>query len=210
MKKLQSIYELLKKYGYTREQIDEMLSKLSDKDKHIVYLRYGDNLDKPTTSPEWDYEKNDYFYGILLPKMKKLLANSEYKFRNPSSPKQINQNPESTEMAKQEQPANVSNSNSMQKEDYAKILELLRSASFEQLVSVLSLKEAVIISLKLGFVNDKYFSTESIANFLGIEEKEVRETTKKVLLVYSENINQFIDTAIQVVTNEADVLKKER
>ena len=49
------------------------------------------------------------------------------------------------------------------------------------MLKTLSIKEAIIISLKLGYVDDKYFSTESIAQFLGIDNQEVIETTKKQL-----------------------------
>ena len=69
------------------------------------------------------------------------------------------------------------------------------------MINKLSVKEAIIISLKLGYVDNKCFSTESIANFLGIEEDEVIETTKKILLLYKESINGFIDTAIKVITD---------
>ena len=69
------------------------------------------------------------------------------------------------------------------------------------MINKLSVKEAIIISLKLSYVDNKYFSTESIANFLGIEEDEVIETTKKILLLYKESINGFIDTAIKVITD---------
>ena len=88
----------------------------------------------------------------------------------------------------------------MTKDDCLKILELLRTPTFNQKMSVLSVKESVIISLKLGYIDGKYFSTESIAEFLGIEPQEVIDTTKKVLLLYKENINQFIDNAIQIAT----------
>ena len=69
------------------------------------------------------------------------------------------------------------------------------------MLKTLSIKEAIIISLKLGYVDDKYFSTESIAQFLGIDNQEVIETTKKVLMLYRDNINSFIDTAINAVNN---------
>ena len=72
------------------------------------------------------------------------------------------------------------------------------------MMSVLTAKESIIISLKLGYVDGKYFSTESIAQFLEIEELEVIETTKKVLLLYKENINRFLDTIIDVVTDTSD------
>ena len=103
-------------------------------------------------------------------------------------------------------PSVTQNNNvNMTKDDYLKILELLRTPSFNQMMSVLSLKESVIISLKLGYIDGKYFSTESIAQFLGIEPQEVLDATKKVLLLYKENINQFIDGAIQIVTEDQEI-----
>lgn len=71
-----------------------------------------------------------------------------------------------------------------------------------QMLSTLSVKEAVIISLKLGYIDGKCFSTESIANFLGIEELEVIEATRKVLLLYKDNINEFIDNIIEITTDD--------
>lgn len=82
------------------------------------------------------------------------------------------------------------------------MLELLRTPTFTQMMSMLTTKESVIISLRLGYVDGKYFSTESIANFLGIDETEVIETTKKVLLLYKESINGFLDKAIEAVSGK--------
>lgn len=56
--------------------------------------------------------------------------------------------------------------------------------------------------LKLGYIDGKYFSTDKIAEFLGIDTQEVIDTTKKALLLYKENINQFIDNTIQIATRE--------
>ena len=97
----------------------------------------------------------------------------------------------------------------MTKDDCIKMLELLRTKTFSQMINVLTFKEAVIISLKLGYIDGKYFSNESIANFLGIEQDEVIETSKKELLLYKENINELIDHAIEVVTdNHLKLTKK--
>lgn len=97
----------------------------------------------------------------------------------------------------------IQENNDIKKEDYIKMLELLRTSTFNQIMSILTTKEAIIIALRLGYINEKIFSTKSIADFLGIEEKEVIETTKKVLLVYKESINNFLDDAIAVATDQA-------
>ena len=98
----------------------------------------------------------------------------------------------------------------IEKDDYLKILELMRTPSFGEMLKSLTPKEAVIICLKLGYVDGKYFTTESIANFLEIETNEVIETTKNILLVYKENINKFIDKAVEVTTESSLVKKKNK
>ena len=40
-----------------------------------------------------------------------------------------------------------------------------------------------------------------IAKFLEISEEEVRETTKKILLLYKDNINNFLDRIIEIATD---------
>ena len=87
----------------------------------------------------------------------------------------------------------VKREDSFTKDDYSSMLELLRSPSFTDMMSILSAKEAVIISLRLGYVDGKCFTPKAISNFLRIDEEEVNETTKKVLLVYKDNFNSFID-----------------
>lgn len=93
------------------------------------------------------------------------------------------------------------------KDDYIKTLDIMKSLKFGDMLNILSVKDAIIICLRLGYVDNKYSSTKSIADFLGVEEEEVIETTKKVLL-YKENINNFIDKAVEV-TAGYQYLKKE-
>ena len=99
-------------------------------------------------------------------------------------------------------------SNDITKDDCVKMLKLLRTSTFTEMMNVLSVKEAIIISLKLGYVDEKYFSTEAIAQFLGIEEEEVIETTKKVLVLYKEKINNFLNDVIEIATDKDKKLSK--
>lgn len=103
-----------------------------------------------------------------------------------------------------------SSKSNISKDDCLKLLELLRTTSFSQMINVLSVKEYVIISLKLGYIDGKCFTTESIAKFLEIEQDEVRETIEKVLLLYKENINRFFDNVIKIVSDESNILKKQK
>lgn len=73
------------------------------------------------------------------------------------------------------------------------------------MLKILTPKEAIIIGLRLGYVDNKYFTSTSVAGFLGIEEEEVIETTKKALLVYKEQFNNFIDEAINIIEDKTTV-----
>ena len=76
------------------------------------------------------------------------------------------------------------------------------------MLKVLTYKEAVIISLKLGMVSGKYFSTEEISKFLGIEPSEVLEITSKILLLHKNLINNAIEHAIETVSIQSNKEKK--
>lgn len=209
---LKSIYEYFS--NFSREQINEMLSKLTDEERDLITLRYGSDLDNPTTSLEWTQEHRNKFYGCLIPKMKNLLFNAKHESHKknaiaPIKTKKTKQQSTSTLENRQEQKNNIDNNILMSKEDYAKILELLSSPLFKQLMSTLSPKEAIIIGLKFGYLDGKFYTTEFVANLLGIDELEVIDLTKKVLSNYKENINQIIDTLTRVTTDEPIKLKYE-
>ena len=96
------------------------------------------------------------------------------------------------------------------KEAYVEMLEMLRTPTFGQLMTTLGPKDAVIVSLRLGYVDGKCFSTESISDFLGISKEEVIESTKNVLTLYRDNFNNFIDKVITVTSDKAiQYVKKE-
>ena len=215
-KKLQTIYKYLNEY--TREEIDAMLNKLTEEEISLVKLRYGNDLDNPVVSSTWGKEETTKFYGSLIPKMKRLLSNPDGKRkRNAKKTQNIsNENTQASIFSKEQQKVEDSKPNlsqttsEIEKDDCLKILELMRTPSFGEMLKSLTPKEAVIICLKLGYVDEKYFTTESIAGFLGIETSEVIETIKKVLLVYKENINQFIDKTVDIATSSSLTFKNDK
>ena len=75
---IQSIYEYFEEY--TKEQINDMLAKLSSEEIELVKLRYGEDLENPVQLKLKQEYKNK-FYGYLLPRMKKMLANPDVEFK---------------------------------------------------------------------------------------------------------------------------------
>ena len=135
-----------------------------------------------------------------ITKKQKIEMLSEYLYGNNKEEKE--------NLVFENKPSEIENNNnngkdlSISKDEAIKILELLRSPSYNELTNNFTPKEAIIVGLKLGYVDGKCFTTESIAGFLGISEEEVIESTKKILLLYKERLVGFIDSAIEVATNK--------
>ncbi len=70
-KKPKSIYNLLQ--PYTKSEINLVIRNLTPEDYQLLHLRYGDNFNKPTTSPFWNKDTTSRFYMRLVPKMKAML-----------------------------------------------------------------------------------------------------------------------------------------
>lgn len=223
-KKLKSIYEYFKDYSET--EIDSMLLKLTDGEKELIGLRYGDNLHQPQTDETWTRDNNDTFYGTLVPKMKRLLANQMNKGRtnNQNSESICGINPEhesddsigdvlkKSELQKSckkeskmvDESNNLSNNSTNNWSSYinSDFLEMIKQTSIlDEVIQKLSAKEGVIAYLIFGYIDNKYFSLESLAQFLSIHEDEVKEITKKVLLAYKDSVNQSIDQVIDTIEN---------
>ena len=82
---------------------------------------------------------------------------------------------------------------------------MVKTSRFEELLKTLPMKEAIIIGLKFGYIDNKYFSSKAIAEFLQIEISEVREIIKKVLIAYKEEMNKIMDETINnIVTNDSE------
>lgn len=53
------------------------------------------------------------------------------------------------------------------------ILNYLKTISYSQLIEILTIKEIIVISLKLGYEDNRVFTDEEISNFLKIEKTEI-------------------------------------
>ena len=186
-----------------------MLLKLTEEEKELITLRCGKDLENPIPG-KLSKEQTYRFYSLLIPKMRRLLFNLNGKVIQekidtapPATPAQAQLTVEykqTQNTSEQEIDFSLENNDAtITREACYEILKLLKTSTFNQMMNVLSIKEIIIISLRLGYVDGKYFSINKISDFLGLEPQEVIDTMKKVLLLYKDNINQFIDQAIELV-----------
>jgi len=208
-----SIIQKFTEKGYEKIDILNAIKNLPAKDQETILLIDGTDIENPVKSPTATKEDVKSYYSVVLPKIERMLKNKnhETKVKKQKAPKKIE--PSTTKDDEREKmlltkPAEGSNATyELTKEEYIKILELIKTPTFGDLMTNLTPKAAVIISLRLGYIDNKYFSSESIATFLGIDESEVRETTKEILNLYKNQVNNFIDKAISYTDNTNQVKK---
>lgn len=73
--------------------------------------------------------------------------------------------------------------------------ELLKNTTFKELMANLSVKDAVIVALRFGFLG-RCFEIEEITKFLGISVQEVIDSTRNILQCYKEKLDSLIDKVI--------------
>lgn len=231
MKTPRNIYDIFREQGYSEQELTRAINSLSENEVEMLKSIYGTDFTKiPTVT--LSKEEKTKLYSVIFTKIRRKIKrdrNSQTVTQDVENKAEVvNDSEEAIEDTKN---VTIFDQTDVQEEvpvivpikevevsttptvnsGYGKFLELLKTPTFSDMLSILTPKEAVIIMLKLGYIDNKYFSTDRIAEFLEIEPSEVSETTKKVILLLKERINDYIDLAINEVSKEDIVtLKKEQ
>ena len=152
-----TIYQFFE--DYSKEEIDLVLEELSVEDKELLKIRYGNDLENPKIS-KLDTLQSNKFYSVLIPRIKKKLKIM----------KENSNNLEHDEMIK---------------EDYIKLLDEIKKSDNQDLYGFDD-KEKVVIFLKFGYIDGKYFSDGAISKFLEIDIQEVIKIKEKFLMISRE------------------------
>ena len=161
---------------YTKEEIDKVLDTLSEKEKQLLYLKYGSDLSSLSVKVKLNKEQNNAFYGNLIPKIKRKLLNN----CNPNKKKKIKTESKSKK---------------------------IRKPSYNKLKKVISTREAMVVALKLGYANNRCYSTEEVSSLLGMSKMEVINITKNALLTYRYSLTKDVDELIDTIDSEILSLK---
>ena len=210
---VKTIYEYFK--NYSKDEVDKVLSTLSEESLELIRIRYGDDLTVPVNNKLTE-EQRKKFYGSVMAQIKRLLENPDIKRRKVQKKEIEEEKIESTSIVENVQTknnlveTNEEHTNKVTKDDYINMIKLFKTSNFKQMISNLGSKESIIISLRMGYIDGKYFSVDAIAEFLDIERDEVSKIIKEVLLNYKESVIKSIDHAIEVASDEQNALKDEK
>ena len=156
--------------NYTKEDFLKAISMLSIEEKAIITSRYGDDLDKPI-SPKTK-KVNYREINKILKHIIDILAN------------RVLDNQEADEEKFNEL-----------REFYIRAIELLKSPIFMKLLINLSVKDAIILAIIiLSYLENKEINLEDLANLLEIDIVTFKKDYKKMLLLFRDNINEYLNT----------------
>lgn len=179
---------------YSKPEVSKVISRLDEDELELLHKRYGDNLLEPVKNDIDADEKKVIIYNII-PRIQRMLEGKKVRRRK------NNQKPQST-IVEEKTEETVQPQNSLNKEDYKQILGIFHNPEFLEMTKKKPLDECLIMSLKLGYFQEKCFSTDAIADFLDVDKEYVINITKQGLNSYKEKLNQMIDEAIIKETSD--------
>lgn len=179
---------------YSKPEVSKVISRLDEDELELLHKRYGDNLLEPVKN-DIDADEKKVIISNIIPRIQRMLEGKKVRRRK------NNQKPQST-IVEEKTEETVQPQNSLNKEDYKQILGIFHNPEFLEMTKKKPLDECLIMSLKLGYFQEKCFSTDAIADFLDVDKEYVINVTKQGLISYKEKLNQMIDEAIIKETSD--------
>ena len=180
---LKSIYEYFD--DFSREDVDSVLDDLNEFDKNLVFLRYGEDLDNPVSTTLFGEEETKKFYGALVPRMRKKLYALQEEAK-PNNKNNIKQDVFLTESLVTE----------LNRDEYTKLIQILKKPDVIGVMTGLSMKEKIIVSLRLGYVDGKHFSVDAISDFLGLSNHDILKTSVEFMTKHFDKVDSILNKAM--------------
>ena len=208
-KEIRSFYSYFPEYN--KEEVDEIFKSLIDFDKKIIYFRFGENFERTTKPEGWNIVYSRQFYRIVENMRNRLFNLRLHKVAN-----EENQTPTQL-IASTNIDANIEINESNQtlsiqsiEEDIEKKEELEKKAFIKlfhlpmimDIINASDYRNAFVISMKLGYFNNKYYSNKEIAKFYSISEEKVKE----IIDTFSESFKARTGKAIDEILNDETIL----
>jgi RNA polymerase primary sigma factor len=174
--KPQSLYNVFP--YYSKEDIIAMLNQLNPDEKAIIFLRYGEDLMHPQYS-NLSKAEAARFYRSIFPKMKGILISKN----STVSLEDVNENILVGDKPKEEV-------KEISSDDYQMILDLLNTKTWKEITKILTMKEAIVLILKLGYINNKCFADEAIARILKTSKEDTQSIYLKALKIFKKYMSE--------------------
>lgn len=183
-KRIKTIYQVCDKFQ--RELVDEVLNELNEKDKALLLLMNGSDLNNPVRDKNIDAKTKTSYKSTLIPKIKRKLEKKSLNLNKDDKVVDKKSSLESDEIK-------------INYEELKKfIINELRANSYiiNNLINNLTILEIEVIYMKLQDISNK-----QISNKLGI-------TTREVTRIIKEFYNKYRDIYMNSISEEKTHTKK--
>jgi RNA polymerase primary sigma factor len=158
------------RFPYSRELVEEAILALPQDKQEFLVRVFTDGLDKPYTVKLNQAEKNQLY--SIIPSMITGYITKKANINNAEDPVEFLG--DETDLADD-------------------IMGLIETKRFGELLNNFTYKEAIIISLNLGLVDNEKYPIEKISSFFGVSEQYIIDITRKALLLYKEELKEKQD-----------------
>lgn len=160
---------------YDKATLDETFKKLIPTHQEKLHKIWGENLDEYNANAiETSLDLKNSFQGPIATTVKRIAKD-----------------------LKQEKETMSCSVDNNQQEEYILTMKEFKNPIFNKVRENLPPKSQVILSLKFGLVDEQYYSTEAISNFLGIEKEEVITTVRNALKTYKASAKEALDIKLE-------------
>lgn len=156
---------------YQKEELKKVIEVLGDKELTVLHMKYGEDFANPVLGT-LSYSDKRYLNNVIFPKIKRMLERNKNRKEIEQTKHCEEENlPLSMETIDSDKGNNGINETRTESEidimdEYIKTVEIFNIDTLKEITKTKSMKEIVVLALALGYVDDKYFFANSIANFL--------------------------------------------
>lgn len=181
IQKNDTIYDYFE--GYSKEEIDAVLSSLSEKELHLISLKFAHNIDS-IESGKMSREQTTKF--------NRLVNKIKYKLTKMTIDNKETQKEEITS------------------DDYSTAKKALLDPIVYHLVSIYSMNEVMLALFKSGNINDKDYSDATLAKTFNVDPQDIENIVKKIENTYSEEYNKLKEMNIDTKLHFGPTLRRKR
>ncbi len=179
-----TVYQQYSKY--TKEEVDTVISMLDDEELRLLHLRFGEDFNVPSEFSKLNGYDSKVYYNKVMPKMKSMLK------------------------ALRDGTLKVEKKAVVTADDYARIIEFIDSHDLRSMFNSLDPKQAIILCLKLGYINNKAYSVKEIAIIMDAKELDIIKSIRYSATLYKDRFDSVIniDSTLNELKKEEMKLKK--
>lgn len=198
---------------YNKETILSAIDLLSEDERELLQRRYGKDYSATTPYgiPEEERTRitaiKNHIYDNCCLIVNDINKKKIEEFAGPDMPTyspdtDVREKLEESQRKQEKAHKVVDKHTYTERKDEYQMLDVLKSLTDVRKDLNLTNEEYVIVMLKLGYINNKYYSTEEISTMLDIDAQTIIDITKKVLNIMKYYLYYCVDNTIERLVEE--------